>query len=78
MNYLIIIIIIILQNDILQNHIKSQSYSSISADEIKDSFKSDTKKPKNEEKKISKVMLMYLQRAKEHGNNRFILFIYIF
>lgn len=72
-NYCLIIIIIIII--ILQNYIKSQSYASISTNEIKDSFKSDTKKP---EKKLSRAMLMYLQRAKEHGSNRSILFIYIF
>jgi len=48
----------------LQNRIKSQSYTT-SISEIKDTIKTKTKKS---EKKISKVMMTYLQRAKEHGS----------
>ncbi|XP_011870547.1 PREDICTED: 28S ribosomal protein S9, mitochondrial [Vollenhovia emeryi] len=43
-------------------HIESRSYVTV-VDEIKDSIESETKKP---EKKTSKAMRMYLQRAKEH------------
>jgi len=46
----------------LQNRIKSQSYTT-SISEIKDTIKT-----KKSEKKISKVMMTYLQRAKEHGS----------
>ncbi|KAG5317048.1 RT09 protein, partial [Acromyrmex heyeri] len=44
------------------NCIKSQPYAT-SISEIKDTIKTNTKKS---EKKISKAMMMYLQRAKEH------------
>lgn len=47
----------------------------MSTDQIEDTIKPNTKKS---EKKISKAMLMYLQRAKEHGSIRSILFVYIF
>lgn len=59
-NYLVSLIILR-----LQNLIKSQSYAT-SISEIKDTTETNTKKP---EKKISKAMSMYLQRAKEYGSN---------
>lgn len=68
MNYLITMLII------LQNYIKSQSFATFT-DKIEDIIQPSTKKS---EKKISKAMLMYLQRAKEHGNDRSILFVYIY
>lgn len=57
----------------LQNYIKSRSYAT-SIDKLKVINPDSTKKP---EKKINKAMLMYLKRAKEHGNNRSI-FLYIY
>lgn len=46
-------------------HIKLRSTDTTNIDEIDDIFKSEeVKKPA---KKMSKAMMMYLQRAKEHG-----------
>ncbi|XP_018393196.1 PREDICTED: 28S ribosomal protein S9, mitochondrial [Cyphomyrmex costatus] len=55
-------VILFLDSAWYSNYIKSQSYTT-SISEIKRTVKTNMKKP---EKKISKAMLMYLQRAKEH------------